>query len=164
GPSAVISHDELNWRVVRPNQPTDVGPIHADKWFWDAGYGYGSMPAGYDRVKIWIGVYTEPGVKGLTVKPDSHRSNHWAGHLGGRGRRLELRTRNGDTGAGHARVQVAVGGLHPGVLPLGQPAVGRPGVRPRPVRRRAGAGAVGAARVPHALGHRDAARPVPGRP
>src|SRR5689334_11123921 len=35
GPSAIISHDELNWRLVRPNQPADIGPIHADKWFWD---------------------------------------------------------------------------------------------------------------------------------
>src|SRR4051794_19999445 len=34
GPSATINHDELNWRLVRPNQPSDVGPLHADKWFW----------------------------------------------------------------------------------------------------------------------------------
>lgn len=81
GPSARISHDELNWRVVRPDQPGDVGPVHADKWFWDAGYGYGSMPAGYDRFKIWMAVHTEPGLNGLTVKPDSHRSSHWRHHF-----------------------------------------------------------------------------------
>jgi hypothetical protein len=81
GASAVISHDELNWRVVRPNRPEDVGPVHADKWFWDAGYGYGSMPAGFDRFKIWIGIYTEPGVNGLTIKPESHRSTHWKHHF-----------------------------------------------------------------------------------
>jgi hypothetical protein len=81
GPSAVISHDELNWRVVRPNKPEDVGPVHADKWFWDAGYGYGSMPAGYDRFKIWMGVFTEPGLNGLTVKPDSHKSRAWKHHF-----------------------------------------------------------------------------------
>lgn len=80
GPSAIISHDELNWRIVRPNQPTDVGPVHADKWFWDAGYGYGSMKAGYDRFKIWMAVYTEPGANGLCVKPHSHRQQ-WNHHF-----------------------------------------------------------------------------------
>jgi hypothetical protein len=80
GPSAVISHDELNWRLVRPNQPGDVGPLHADRWFWDAGYGYGSMPAGFDRFKIWIAVHTEPGANGLCVKPHSHR-REWKHHF-----------------------------------------------------------------------------------
>jgi Phytanoyl-CoA dioxygenase (PhyH) len=80
GPSAAISHDELNWRLVRPNQPSDVGPVHADKWFWDAGYGYGSMPAGYDRFKIWMAIHTEPGANGLCVKPDSHE-REWRHHF-----------------------------------------------------------------------------------
>ena len=80
GQSAVISHDELNWRLVRPNQAGDIGPMHADKWFWDAGYGYGSMPAGYDRFKIWVAVHTEPGANGLSVVPGSHR-REWRHHF-----------------------------------------------------------------------------------
>jgi hypothetical protein len=80
GPSAVISHDELNWRLVRPNQPNDVGPVHADKWFWDAGYGYGSMPEGFDRFKVWVAIHTEPGANGLCVKPESHRRD-WEHHF-----------------------------------------------------------------------------------
>lgn len=80
GPSATISHDELNWRLVRPNQPSDVGPLHADKWFWDAGYGYGSMPANFDRFKIWIAIHTEPGANGLCVKSGSHRQE-WRHHF-----------------------------------------------------------------------------------
>lgn len=80
GPSAVISHDELNWRLVRPNRPNDVGPVHADKWFWDAGYGYGSMPEGFDRFKVWMAIHTEPGANGLCVKPDSHRRD-WKHHF-----------------------------------------------------------------------------------
>jgi hypothetical protein len=80
GPSATISHDELNWRLVRPNQPADIGPIHADKWFWDAGYGYGSMPPGYDRFKIWMAVHTQPGANGLCVKSESHRHD-WRHHF-----------------------------------------------------------------------------------
>lgn len=81
GESACISHDELNWRLVRPGKPEDVGPVHADKWFWDAGYGYGSMPAGFDRFKIWIAVYTESGLNGLTVKPGSHKVTTWKHHF-----------------------------------------------------------------------------------
>jgi hypothetical protein len=80
GPSAAISHDELNWRLVRPHEPSDVGPIHADKWFWDAGYGYGSMPAGFDRFKVWMAIHTEPGSNGLCVKPRSHR-RQWKHHF-----------------------------------------------------------------------------------
>lgn len=78
-PSAAVYHDDLMWRVVRPNQPTDVGPVHADKWFWDAGNG--ALPAGHDRFKIWIGVYTEPGKNGLTIKGHSHTSDRWKHHF-----------------------------------------------------------------------------------
>jgi hypothetical protein len=78
GPDAVISHDELNWRLVRPGRTDDVGPIHLDKWFWDAGYG--TMPAGHDRFKIWMAIYTEPGANGLSVMPGSHRRNDWRHH------------------------------------------------------------------------------------
>lgn len=80
GPSATISHDELNWRLVRPQQPSDIGPLHADKWFWDAGYGYGSMPAGFDRFKIWMAIHTQPGANGLCIKPNSHRQD-WRHHI-----------------------------------------------------------------------------------
>jgi len=74
-----ISHDELNWRLVRPGQPTDVGPVHLDRWFWDGGYG--SMPEGYDRFKIWIPVFTEPGANGLMVKPFSQKQLNWKHHF-----------------------------------------------------------------------------------
>jgi hypothetical protein len=78
-PSAAVYHEDLMWRIVRPNQPTDVGPVHADRWFWDAGNG--ALPDGYDRFKIWIGVYTEPGKNGLTVKGHSHTSDRWKHHF-----------------------------------------------------------------------------------
>jgi hypothetical protein len=78
-PSAAIYHDDLMWRVVRPDQPSDVGPIHADKWFWDAGNG--AIPADHDRFKVWVAVDTEPGLNGLCVKPESHRSTTWKHHF-----------------------------------------------------------------------------------
>ncbi|MBX9584084.1 MAG: phytanoyl-CoA dioxygenase family protein [Gemmataceae bacterium] len=78
-PSASVYHDDLMWRIVRPGQPSDIGPVHADKWFWDAGNG--SIPAGHDRFKIWVGVWTEPGLNGLSVKSYSHTSDKWKHHF-----------------------------------------------------------------------------------
>lgn len=74
-----ISDDELNWRLVRPNAEDDVGPVHADGWFWELGYG--NIPAGWDRFKIWIPIHTEPGYNGLCVKPHSHRRRDWKRHV-----------------------------------------------------------------------------------
>jgi hypothetical protein len=74
-----ISHDELNWRLVRPSQPGDVGPVHLDKWFWDGGYG--TMPEGYDRFKIWVPIHSEPGANGLLVKPFSQKRHDWKHHF-----------------------------------------------------------------------------------
>src|SRR6185437_460002 len=78
-PSAEIYAEDLMWRIVRPNQPSDIGPVHADKWFWDAGNG--SIPAGYERFKIWIAVVTEPGLNGLCITPHSHTSTRWKHHF-----------------------------------------------------------------------------------
>src|SRR5262249_58299514 len=78
-PSAAIYADDLMWRVVRPGQPSDVGPVHADKWFWDAGNG--SIPADHGRFKVWIAIHTEPGLNGLSIKPGSHKSDRWRRHF-----------------------------------------------------------------------------------
>ena len=74
----VISDDELNWRLVRPGAAGDVGPVHADEWFWDLGYG--RLPDGHYRFKVWIPVFAEPGYNGLCVKPFSHHRTDWRHH------------------------------------------------------------------------------------
>jgi hypothetical protein len=65
---------EIYWRLVRPNMSTDVGPLHADKWFHESlGSGeYGMFPPGATTVKIWLPIYCEPGRNGLKVVPGSH--------------------------------------------------------------------------------------------
>ncbi len=78
-PSAAVYQPDLMWRIVRPGQPGDIGPVHADKWFWDAGNG--DLPAGHDRFKVWLAVHTEPGLNGLTVKPGSHLTDRWKRHV-----------------------------------------------------------------------------------
>jgi Phytanoyl-CoA dioxygenase (PhyH) len=68
-----ISGEELNWRLVRPNCPEDVGPPHADSWFWEAGSGNQEMPHGAERLKVWIPLYSERGKNGLMVADGSHK-------------------------------------------------------------------------------------------
>jgi hypothetical protein len=75
----MISHGELNWRLVRPGRPEDVGPAHLDRWFWEGGYG--RMPAGHDRFKVWVPVCCEPGANGLAVRPFSQNESGWKYHF-----------------------------------------------------------------------------------
>lgn len=68
-----IYPEEIYWRIVRPAAASDIGPLHADAWFW--ALGHGKMPPDTVRVKVWIPVYSEPGMNGLKVLPGSHRQN-----------------------------------------------------------------------------------------
>ena len=65
-----VGWEELYWRLVRPGQPGDIGPLHADAWFWELGHG--ATPPGTERVKVWIAIVTEPELSGLRVVPGSH--------------------------------------------------------------------------------------------
>jgi hypothetical protein len=61
-------HEEIYWRIVRPNCENDVGPVHADAWFWQTGIG--TVPKDKVRIKIWIQIAgTEPG---LIFYPNTH--------------------------------------------------------------------------------------------
>lgn len=42
--------EEIFWRLVRPHQSSDIGPLHADGWFWD--FGHGHTLANVERVNI----------------------------------------------------------------------------------------------------------------
>jgi hypothetical protein len=69
--------EEIYWRLVRPGQKEDVGPVHADQWFWNLGNV--DTPEGVERVKVWIAVMTEAGRNGLRIVPGSHR-REWQWH------------------------------------------------------------------------------------
>lgn len=69
--------EEIYWRLVRPNQPDDMGPIHADCWFWDLGHG--TTPEHCKRVKIWIALWCEPQLNGLRLVPYSQKQD-WRYH------------------------------------------------------------------------------------
>ena len=65
-----VGREEIYWRIVRPNEGQDMGPLHADAWFWELGHGY--TPDNVKRVKIWIGIYVEPGASGFRYSPGTH--------------------------------------------------------------------------------------------
>ncbi len=69
--------EEIYWRFVRPRQKNDIGPLHADKWFWDLGHG--TMPEGYTRLKIWVPIWCEETGNGLRVVPHSQKENYSCG-------------------------------------------------------------------------------------
>jgi hypothetical protein len=66
---------ELVWRLVRPGEGEDVGPLHADRWFWDIN-GW-PIPQGKHPIKVWFLLHGTPGRAGLRVAPGSHRETHW---------------------------------------------------------------------------------------
>lgn len=66
-----IGRPNIYWRLVRPGSAHDVGPVHADHWFWDLGHG--SIPQGYRRVKMWIPLRQDPQHVGLSIGPGTHR-------------------------------------------------------------------------------------------
>ncbi|MCH9689374.1 MAG: phytanoyl-CoA dioxygenase family protein [Gammaproteobacteria bacterium] len=66
-----IEAEEVYWRLVRPNEPEDTGPLHADAWFWELGHG--KTPEGYQRTKVWIALWCSVGRNGLNVVPHSQK-------------------------------------------------------------------------------------------
>jgi len=69
-----IQSEEIYWRLVRPKIESDVGPIHADKWFWEGMNRYNLIhkELAFERIKLWIPLYTELGISGLKIMPNSH--------------------------------------------------------------------------------------------
>lgn len=65
---------ELYWRICRPSVKEDIGPVHADSWYWELGNG--DTPTGVTRVKLWMPIFAETGLSGLKVLPDSHKNKY----------------------------------------------------------------------------------------
>jgi hypothetical protein len=79
--------EEIYWRLVRPDATTDVGSLHADKWFHEVmGMNDTVFPTGSTTVKIWIPIFSVPGKNGLLIVPNSHlREWRYHGELGSGG-------------------------------------------------------------------------------
>jgi len=73
GDTHEAGREEIYWRLVRPDAPTDVGSLHADKWFHELmGQDDRAFPRGSVTVKIWIPIFAIPGKNGLMIVPNSH--------------------------------------------------------------------------------------------
>ena len=62
---------EVYWRIARPYQPSDIGPVHADSWFWELN-SWKVPDRQTIRTKIWIPINVEKSKSGLYVIPGSH--------------------------------------------------------------------------------------------
>jgi hypothetical protein len=73
--------EEIYWRLVRPNKPSDIGSLHRDCWFHDSfNNGYGMFLEGTITIKVWIPIFCEPGKSGLALVAGSHL-REWNYHL-----------------------------------------------------------------------------------
>jgi hypothetical protein len=68
-----IGYPNIYWRLCRPGHSNDVGPIHRDSWFWESNPDFPKPNYNFIRYKVWIPIYTEPGLNGLLVEEDSHK-------------------------------------------------------------------------------------------
>lgn len=66
-----IGYPNIYWRIVRPNHESDVGPVHADKWFWDLGDA--TLPRGFERTKIWTPLIQDDSEPSLMLVPGSQK-------------------------------------------------------------------------------------------
>jgi hypothetical protein len=66
---------EIYWRLVRPNRSSDIGPLHADEWFWRLNYETDPFYSS-KRLKIWIPIYAAHDEYGFKYIPYSHNAEH----------------------------------------------------------------------------------------
>ena len=62
---------EFHFRIVRPNQSSDVGTPHCDFWFYEA---MNTRWGKNDTIKFWIPIVTEKGKNGLLFYPNAPSS------------------------------------------------------------------------------------------
>ena len=78
-----IDRPNFYWRLVRPNEANDIGPIHRDEWFWRLNSSFPRPIYPFERLKLWISIHNEPLLNGLLVEAGSHLRNDiiWSSEL-----------------------------------------------------------------------------------
>tara|TARA_Y100001968_G_scaffold43474_1_gene33476 strand:- start:1652 stop:2413 length:762 start_codon:yes stop_codon:yes gene_type:complete len=65
----------FSFRIVRPNVPLDIGPLHADQWFIDIGATPNRVPKQPSKlIKFWIPLQSHSTLSNLIVVPRSHHN------------------------------------------------------------------------------------------
>lgn len=68
-----LLYPNVYWRYVKQGDLSGVGPIHADKWFWDLNEYY--LKDKFIRIKIWIPIL-ENSYKSFVIFPGSHKKEY----------------------------------------------------------------------------------------
>ena len=89
-----LGYGNIYWRIVRPNQPRDIGALHRNSWFWEIDKTQFLPSCKFKRLKVWISIYTKPGESGLLIIPKSHKSKNISWHR----KEKDGRTRKGTMG------------------------------------------------------------------
>lgn len=78
-----LGYGNIYWRIVRPFENKDIGPIHRDSWFWELNQKFPKPNYKFSRIKVWIAIETESGKSGLLVENDSHKRKDikWEGNF-----------------------------------------------------------------------------------
>jgi hypothetical protein len=66
-----LGYENVLMRFVRPNELSDVGSFHCDRWFLDV-MGFDGFE-GHVPIKIWTAICCQPGESGLFLCPGSHK-------------------------------------------------------------------------------------------
>ena len=79
GPIIITNEDktrteEIYWRLVRPKTHDDVGPLHADSWFWSLHNGL--INENFRRLKIWISIFNQAGENGFRLITGSQKKSY----------------------------------------------------------------------------------------
>ena len=69
-----LGHGNIYWRLVRPNQDRDVGPLHRDKWFWDIDRSQTLPSQPFRRIKCWLPLASDYNLNGLLLLKNSHQN------------------------------------------------------------------------------------------
>ena len=68
-----LGYPNFYWRFVRSGRSSDVGSVHADRWFWDIRNQ--QVPEGFERVKLWMPLKQNDDMPSLMIYPGSHLKN-----------------------------------------------------------------------------------------
>ena len=69
-----LGYSNYYWRLTRPKENSDVGPLHRDSWFWDIDIDYRFPYDKFHRIKVWIPIHITKGLNGLLIAPGSQKN------------------------------------------------------------------------------------------
>lgn len=69
-----LGYENIYWRLVRRGSSYDVGPVHADRWFWDLGEA--SFPSSHTRIKVWMPLLQDNQNPSLMILPGSQNTQY----------------------------------------------------------------------------------------